>query len=55
MHTDECKGVWERWLPVISTRKRGFTKVDTGFVYTHRLKESKSDQREVEKERFYES
>ncbi len=45
MHTDECTGGWERWLPAISTRKRSFRKVNTDFGYIHRRKESKSDQR----------
>jgi hypothetical protein len=41
MHTDECTGGWERWLPAISTRKRSFRKVNTDFGYIHRRKESK--------------
>jgi hypothetical protein len=45
MHTDECTGVWERWLPAISTIKICFRKVNTDFGYIHRRKESKSDQR----------
>jgi hypothetical protein len=45
MHTDECTGGWERWLPAISTRKRSFREVNTDFGYIHRRKESKSDQR----------